>query len=248
MNKINKQYTRNGLHLLAFLMFAILTVPAQASAQAGYVTGYNTTSYNNNVGSYNNNSSYNPNYNQNPVPSISSIYPNTGALYSGQRTITITGNGFVPGSSAQVDGASRGTTFMDSSRLSFDLYSTDMYGASRRNISVFNPGPGGGNSNTVVFTLSGSAANTTNARTNTVSNTTTQVASSNTNTSTTGSTVLASEAKDLTASAIFGGKGFLPSGLVEWIVVAILILIIVILIRKISGADEKYQAEPLKHA
>ncbi|MBI3305936.1 hypothetical protein HYZ82_02250 [Candidatus Nomurabacteria bacterium] len=52
---------------------------------------------------------------------------------------------------------------------------------------------------------------------------------------------------ELTANAIFGSDTFLPSGLVQWILFAILILLIVILIRKIYGADVRYRAAPLKH-
>jgi hypothetical protein len=52
---------------------------------------------------------------------------------------------------------------------------------------------------------------------------------------------------DLASNAIFGTAGFLPSGLIQWILFAIFILLIIILIRKVSGAKEKYQTEPLKH-
>lgn len=51
----------------------------------------------------------------------------------------------------------------------------------------------------------------------------------------------------LVASAIFGSSGFLPSGIIQWILFAILVLSIVILVRKIYGADEAYHAVPLKH-
>ena len=53
--------------------------------------------------------------------------------------------------------------------------------------------------------------------------------------------------KELTANAVFGSDSFLPSGLVQWILFAILVLLIVILVRKIYGADARYHAVPLKH-
>lgn len=53
---------------------------------------------------------------------------------------------------------------------------------------------------------------------------------------------------DLTASAVLGNDTFLPSGLVQWIIFAILILLIVILVRKAVGAEDKYHSTPLKHA
>lgn len=53
--------------------------------------------------------------------------------------------------------------------------------------------------------------------------------------------------KNLASSAIYGSNGFLPSGLVQWIFVGILILIIVIFTRRILSFRQKYLASPLKH-
>lgn len=55
------------------------------------------------------------------------------------------------------------------------------------------------------------------------------------------------ESSNLAANAIFGSNGFTPSGLVQWILFAILILLVVILVRKIYGAGKKYYLTPLKH-
>ncbi len=52
----------------------------------------------------------------------------------------------------------------------------------------------------------------------------------------------------LGASAIVGSSGFLPSGIIQWILLAIFILLIVILVRKIFGGEKRYQETPLKHA
>ena len=52
---------------------------------------------------------------------------------------------------------------------------------------------------------------------------------------------------NLTANALFGSNSFMPSGLIEWVLFAILVLIIVILVRKIYGGSEKYHAMPMKH-
>lgn len=52
---------------------------------------------------------------------------------------------------------------------------------------------------------------------------------------------------DLAANAIFASNSFLPAGIVQWIFFAILVLLVVILVRKIYGADEAYHAVPLKH-
>ncbi len=56
------------------------------------------------------------------------------------------------------------------------------------------------------------------------------------------------DASNLAANVIFGSGGFLPTGILDWILVAILILVIVILARKIFGGENRYHSEPLKHA
>lgn len=53
---------------------------------------------------------------------------------------------------------------------------------------------------------------------------------------------------NLTANSVFGRFSFMPSGLMQWILLAIFILVIVILVRKVSGKDEEYHHSPLKHA
>lgn len=54
-------------------------------------------------------------------------------------------------------------------------------------------------------------------------------------------------ANALTANAVYGSNGFLPSGLIQWILFAIFVLLIVILSRRVFGAKDKYQTAPLKH-
>jgi len=51
----------------------------------------------------------------------------------------------------------------------------------------------------------------------------------------------------LAANAFYGISGFLPSGLIQWIMFAILILLLVILTRIIFNTKENYHATPLKH-
>ena len=52
---------------------------------------------------------------------------------------------------------------------------------------------------------------------------------------------------NLAASAIFGSNSSMPSGLIQWIFFAILILLMVILVRRIYGGSEKYYAAPMKY-
>lgn len=52
----------------------------------------------------------------------------------------------------------------------------------------------------------------------------------------------------LTANAFYGSNSFFPSGLMGWTLLAIFILLLVILTRKVFGADKKYHSTPMKHA
>ena len=52
--------------------------------------------------------------------------------------------------------------------------------------------------------------------------------------------------ENLAANTIFGSIGFVPSGLFQWILFAILILLIVILTRRVFGGNKKFQETPLK--
>ena len=57
------------------------------------------------------------------------------------------------------------------------------------------------------------------------------------------------DVSNLAANAVFGSdNGFMPSGLIQWIFFAILILIVVILVRRVTGGEDRYHKEPLKHA
>lgn len=52
----------------------------------------------------------------------------------------------------------------------------------------------------------------------------------------------------LAANALFGTNGFLPSGILQWLVFAIIILVLVIVARKAFGSEDKYHGSPMKHA
>ena len=78
-------------------------------------------------------------------------------------------------------------------------------------------------------------------------------ASSNVAVKTTSSTKVATVSKttdnssNLAANAVFGENSFMPSSLIEWIIFAILVLLIVILVRKVFDLDKNYHSTPLKH-
>ncbi|MEO5635292.1 MAG: hypothetical protein ABIS26_00735 [Candidatus Paceibacterota bacterium] len=91
-------------------------------------------------------------------------------------------------------------------------------------------------------------ATTTSSTVNTTNDTTGEVQGASTTRTTTTVNKSTENESNLSANAISARTGFLPSGLLQWIFFAILILLIVILVRKILGADKKYHSTPLKHA
>lgn len=52
----------------------------------------------------------------------------------------------------------------------------------------------------------------------------------------------------LTANALLGSNSFMPSGLIQWIFFALLILAIIFLWRYVHRSEEKYMIKPMKHA
>ncbi len=110
-------------------------------------------------------------------------------------------------------------------------------------------------STTPVIYSSGSSTNQTNRtiiyRTVTAKNTslnTNPVNTATTSSNQNSNTVPISDYSSLTANAVFGSNSLFPSGLAQWIIFAILVLLVVMLARKIFGADKKYHATPLKQA
>jgi len=88
----------------------------------------------------------------NPVPSISSISPNPALAVASGFTLTVSGTGFVRGSIIQVDGASQTTTFVSSTQVQAKM-SGGILALGIHTVTVFNPTPGGGTSNSVNLTV-----------------------------------------------------------------------------------------------
>ena len=253
MNKINNNLIISVLGILAVFMFTTITfIPKKANAQWSANTATNTNYYNNN-GQYTNNNNSNNNSNTNTetavnaVPIIYSITPSSATQNSGGRNVTIIGDNFVPTSVARWNTSDRDTTYINSSKLVVYLNDYDMSGYGKYSITVFNPTPGGGFSNPALFTIN--KKQTTIATT--PSSTTTTTSKKPTTTSTTQPvTCTTDETEDnsLTANALFGSDGFMPTSLLQWLLLALLIIILVILFRKVYRGKEKYQSTPLKHA
>jgi len=87
-----------------------------------------------------------------------------------------------------------------------------------------------------------------NSSSTNVSNTTTQNSdTSNTTVSKTTDSNTNDSYSSLTANALVGSNSFLPTGLMQWIILAVIIVAIIFLWRYVH-AEDKYLSEPLKHA
>ena len=257
MNKINKNLIVLGLEFIAIIALFVLALPNDVKA-------YDEYSY------YRNASNPEP---SNPKPVLKSIKPNSIENIQNKVTVTLTGFGFIPESVVKKNNASRPTTFIDSDTLLVDIYPSDMKGQEVIYLTVFNEGPGGGYSQSVKLIIKNSGATANNGgytrnsdgtynsnSTNTNSNSNSSNNNSNNyeendsnysnSTSRLNNVGLPSENEsfgNLTANALTGSKSFLPTGAMQWIFLAIVVGLIIVLWRYVHDSPQKYMAEPLKH-
>ncbi len=89
----------------------------------------------------------------NPVPALSSISPASAVAGGAAFTLTLNGSNFVSSSVVQWNANNRTTAFVNSSQLTAQIPASDIAAAGTARVSVFNPAPGGGSSNTLTFTI-----------------------------------------------------------------------------------------------
>jgi FG-GAP-like repeat/Abnormal spindle-like microcephaly-assoc'd, ASPM-SPD-2-Hydin len=89
---------------------------------------------------------------QNPVPFINQpLVPDAVKPGGAEFTLTVNGTGFVPGSVVRWNGSMRKTMVVSKMRLTATITASDIAKARTAVITVLNPSPGGGKSNTVFF-------------------------------------------------------------------------------------------------
>lgn len=93
----------------------------------------------------------------NPVPTVTTTTPTSAAVGGQGFTLTVNGTNFVPGAAVQWNGNNRITTFVSTTQLTAQIPASDIATAGTATIRVVNPGPGGGASNTVNFTIASPA-------------------------------------------------------------------------------------------
>jgi uncharacterized repeat protein (TIGR01451 family) len=92
-----------------------------------------------------------------PVPVISSISPTWKAPGAGAFTLTVTGSKFTNGATVQWNGVDHDRNFDSTTQFSVQILDTDITTAGTAVVTVINPTPGGGTSNTATFTISTTA-------------------------------------------------------------------------------------------
>ncbi len=89
----------------------------------------------------------------NPVPVLSSINPNSIKAGSPGFTLNLTGSNFVTGSSVLFNNTPVSVTFVDSTHLTASIPATAVATKGTYPVVVTNPGPGGGTSGSINFTV-----------------------------------------------------------------------------------------------
>ncbi len=100
-------------------------------------------------------------YAQNPVPIITSISPSSALVGGPSFTLTVNGNDFNASSVVNFNGSGRSTTLISSTQLTASIPASDISSTGSFNITVVNPGPGGGTSNAMVFVVFNAVPSTT---------------------------------------------------------------------------------------
>jgi uncharacterized repeat protein (TIGR03803 family) len=98
----------------------------------------------------------------NPIPAVASISPDSVPVGSSAQTVTINGNNFLTSSVVSVNGSTYTPTFISNTQLSIVVASADLATAGTFLISVTNPTPGGGTSNSVTLTVSSTSIGSVN--------------------------------------------------------------------------------------
>jgi hypothetical protein len=118
-----------GLQRLSFPTFSLALVIALSGCSGGGGPAPSTTEQA-------------PSTQNNPMPSISSMSPSSATVGASSTTVTITGSGFVQGSTVEWNQSSRPTTFVSSTQLQVTVTAADLAASGTAQISVVNPSPG----------------------------------------------------------------------------------------------------------
>jgi hypothetical protein len=95
-----------------------------------------------------------PQPNLNPIPTVSSVSPNSVTAGAPDTTVTISGGNFIVSSVASLSGQTLKTTLVSNTQLTAAIPAAILASGAVQNITVTNPAPGGGTSGgSVAFTV-----------------------------------------------------------------------------------------------
>jgi WD40-like Beta Propeller Repeat len=92
----------------------------------------------------------------NPVPTITQLSPASSAAGHPGFTLAVSGTNFMSSSQVNWNSAARTTTFVSATQLTAQIAPADIAFAGTAKVTVFNPAPGGGVSNSQLFTITSS--------------------------------------------------------------------------------------------
>lgn len=95
----------------------------------------------------------NPQVVPNPVPTVSTLSPNTASEGGAGFTLTVNGTNFASSALVRWNGTNRATTFVSPTQLTATIAAADIATAGNATVSVFNPAPGGGTSGNLTFSI-----------------------------------------------------------------------------------------------
>jgi pro-kumamolisin-like protein/Big-like domain-containing protein len=97
----------------------------------------------------------------NPVPTITApLVPASATAGGAAFPLTVNGTNFVSNSTVNFGGAAKATTFVNSTQLTASILASDIANAGTPAVTVTNPTPGGGTSNSVNFTVNAASVGT----------------------------------------------------------------------------------------
>jgi hypothetical protein len=88
-----------------------------------------------------------------PAPTITSLNPSSAIAGGSAFTLTVNGTDFVSGSVVRWNGSDRPTNYVNNTQLTASITAADIATAGSASVTVFNPAPGGGTSNTVTLSI-----------------------------------------------------------------------------------------------
>jgi len=89
----------------------------------------------------------------NPKPKLTSLVPSSATHGGPAFTLTVNGSNFVQSSVVNWNGSPRSTTYVSATKVTAQITAQDIAKAGKAKVTVTNPKPGGGNSNSLTFTI-----------------------------------------------------------------------------------------------